>query len=115
MLTLTITKTATKYTITVTSSTILPKTVFLYRHDIDDVDIYQHICNIDEIEKYTTTTNPLFTKDVVEFTSTSITELEDILSELKAELIDFEEEYNKYLTIEDIGETTVINIGIPDD
>ena len=98
------------YTITITASDYLPLEIFLFRHDIDNNDIFQHLCSIDELEKYDTDSNPLFRKKVLVMTGTSIVSLEQELAALHTAMTDLQIEYKAYLDEEEMDTTETVDI-----
>ena len=107
MIVLSVTRTTTKYTIQIDSCSVLPTQLFLYRKDIDNEDIFEHVCTVDEIEKYPTyVPNPiLFRKDIVEIEGASITELEANLQDKFTLLRQLDDDYAKFLELNKVGTT----------
>lgn len=104
-----------KYTISVTNSTVTPIDIFLYRIGLSGEHIYEHICTVDEIEKYPsslpTTESPVFfRKYFVEVSNTSITNLEETYQHMKDTITDLDIDYIKYVELNKVGSTESVTV-----
>jgi len=102
-------------TITVTSSSVTPTYIFLYRRDLDNVDIYTNVCTVSDINDFPVLSPgvgiPFFRSDVVEKTFDNIPEMEVWIESVKADINQLDVDYILYTTEAKIGvvETVVIN------
>ena len=101
-----------KLTVEVVTTDLLPKEVFLFRHDLDGSDIYSTVCTIQALEDYSITLEPgvpFFRRSEVTKEFDSNKELESFLNVIQVDLKKLQEDYRIFL--DKYGTEEIITIG----
>ena len=101
-----------KLTADIVGSDNIPTELFLYRVDLDEVEIYSGVCNLSNIEDFETYLKPgipFLRKSHYESLFASHTELETALDDIKTLLTELDEDYAYILLGYNETKTEVLN------